>query len=94
MSNFVSISNLNPITAAHNTAAMSASEPPPPFIKLDLMPQDSASMTVEQEQLLKSFMLQSVHLDVSLNEFASHGNLTFVLKNPVASPVECSLRSL
>ena len=45
-------------------------------------------MPPEQEQLLKSFMLQSVHLDVSLNEFASHGALTFVFKNPVASPVE------
>jgi Mg-chelatase subunit ChlD len=67
---------------------MSGTEPPHRFIKLDLTPQDEASMTIEQEQLLKSFMLQSVHLDVSLNEFASHGNLTFVFKNPVASPVE------
>ena len=33
-------------------------------------------------------MLQSVHLDVSLNEFASHGSLTFVFKNPVTTPVE------
>ena len=45
-------------------------------------------MTPEQEQLLKSFMLQSVHLDVSLNEFASHGSITFVFKNPIATPVE------
>jgi len=33
-------------------------------------------------------MLQSVHLDVSLNEFASHGALTFVFKNPLAAPCE------
>ena len=45
-------------------------------------------MTPDQEQLLKSFMLQSVHLDVSLNEFASHGSITFVFKNPIATPVE------
>jgi hypothetical protein len=61
---------------------------PPRFIKLDLSLQGEQSMPPEQEQLLKSFMLQSVHLDVSLNEFASHGALTFVFKNPVATPVE------
>jgi hypothetical protein len=58
------------------------------FIKIDLEQPGNPSMTPEQEQLLKSFMLQSVHLDVSLNEFASHGSLTFVFKNPVATPVE------
>ena len=61
---------------------------PPRFVKLDLSLQGAQSMPSEQEKLLKSFMLQSVHLDVSLNEFAAHGALTFVFKNPVASPVE------
>jgi Mg-chelatase subunit ChlD len=60
----------------------------PRFIKLDLSLQGAQHVPPEQNQLLKSFMLQSVHLDVSLNEFASHGALTFVFKNPVASPVE------
>jgi Mg-chelatase subunit ChlD len=67
---------------------MTSHNSPPRFIKLDLTPQDALSLPKEQEQLLKSFMLQSVHLDVSLNEFASHGALTFVFKNPVATPVE------
>ena len=57
----------------------------PRFIKIELSPQSGAS---DAQQLLKSFMLQSVHLDVSLNEFASHGAITFVFKNPLASPVE------
>ena len=70
-----------------SVTAMS-SHNPPRFIKLDLAPQDEPSLSSEQEQLLKSFMLQSVHLDVSLNEFASHGSLTFVFKNPVATAVE------
>jgi hypothetical protein len=58
----------------------------PRFIKLDLSPPLGSSVPAEQYQLLKSFMLQSVHLDVSLNEFASHGTLTFVLKNPRTAP--------
>ncbi len=61
---------------------------PPRFIKIYLKPQGGATITAEQEQLLKSFMLQSVHLDASLNEFASHGALAFNFKNPVATPVE------
>jgi hypothetical protein len=67
---------------------MSSEHRPPRFIDLRLAPQDAPSLTAEQDQLLKSFMLQSVHLDVSLNEFASHGNITFVFKNPISTPVE------
>ncbi len=40
---------------------------PPRFVTIDLKPQGGAAMTAEQEQMLKSFMLQSVHLDVALN---------------------------
>jgi hypothetical protein len=60
----------------------------PRFIKIELSSQSSEASSSEAQQLLKSFMLQSVHLDVSLNEFASHGALTFIFKNPIASPVE------
>ena len=60
----------------------------PRFVKIELSSQSSEASSLEAQQLLKSFMLQSVHLDVSLNEFASHGALTFIFKNPVASPVE------
>ena len=60
----------------------------PRFIKLELALPGAQSMSPDAEQLLKSFMLQSVHLDASVNEFASHGSLTFVFKNPIATPVE------
>jgi hypothetical protein len=63
---------------------------PPRFIKIELLPQANPSNPPTQDamQLLKSFMLQSAHLDVSLNEFASHGALTFVFKNPLATPCD------
>jgi hypothetical protein len=60
----------------------------PRFIKIELSSQSSEALSLEAQQLLKSFMLQSVHLDVSLNEFASHGALTFIFKNPIAIPVD------
>ena len=85
-------------------------DPLPRFIKLELLPSSTSAEPPSHDalQLLKSFMLQSVHLDVSLNEFASHGALTFVFKvqhlaptsminnnpltfvrkNPLASPCE------
>lgn len=63
-------------------------KPAPSYIKVDLKPQGEPSMTLENELLLKSFMLQTVHCDVSVNEFACHGALTFVFKNPIATPVE------
>ena len=58
------------------------SDPLPRFIKLELLPSSTSAEAPSHDalQLLKSFMLQSVHLDVSLNEFASHGALTFVFK--------------
>ena len=54
----------------------------PRLIKLELLPPSTSAEPPSHDamQLLKSFMLQSVHLDVSLNEFASHGTLTFVFK--------------
>jgi hypothetical protein len=57
----------------------------PRFIKLELALPGAQSI---DQLLLRSFMLQSVHLDASVNEFASHGSLTFVFKNPIATPVE------
>jgi hypothetical protein len=59
----------------------------PRFIKLDLSLQGEQSMPPEQEQLLKSFMLQSVHLDVSLNEFARRSTVT---PSPKATPLPSS----